>query len=471
MRTIRLVTSIILLASGCWGAFHSNTEWDVKTTGADTNGGGFQAGATGTDYSQSNAPQWSYTDIVIGGTTTQGTSVLRPFSAVDPGNVINITAGANCTVQRVQIVSQAAGVATFDKSLGTAASTCTGALGGALATPTLAQSLAISGNTVHIQTGTYTVTATMTIVSGANGPGYIIGYQVNHRDGGTKPLITTATDSTPLYFGTLTNWVYLKNLSLSNTAAVRSTGLSDPGSGGASYYGYYVEDCIMDGFSRAFYASSSGRPTVSFINRTEIKNSTVNILQSYTGNTIILNSYIHNNTGTLALNVALTTLINDLIVANTGVGVTLTGSDLGSVFIHGNTIAGNSSHGISIANSTWNFVMENNILYGNGGWGAINSTTHRSVGVKTNAYGANKSGDLSGIAAGVGDVTLLADPFTASGSGDYSLNSTAGGGAALKGVGTQGTFPGGTTVGYQDIGTVQVQGGGGATIHGSAFVQ
>jgi len=54
-----------------------------------------------------------------------------------------------------------------------------------------------------------------------------------------------------------------------------------------------------------------------------------------------------------------------------------------------------------------------------------------------NAYGSNTNGARNGIPVGTNDVTLTANPFNNAGSGDFSLNGTAGGGAACKGAGFQ----------------------------------
>jgi hypothetical protein len=145
-------------------AFSATTQWDVRTTGSNSNGGGFDTSATGTDRSQSDSAFQAYTDLVIGGTTTQITSAAHPFDSTSPGNIINITGGTGFTVQRVQIVSVSGSTATCDKSVGTAASTGgTGNLGGGLLTIAQANTLAISGNGVHIKAGTYTHTSSTSI--------------------------------------------------------------------------------------------------------------------------------------------------------------------------------------------------------------------------------------------------------------------------------------------------------------------
>src|ERR1043166_5276958 len=42
----------------------STLQWEIRTTGASSNGGAFRTGATGgTDYSQQNSAQFTYTDL------------------------------------------------------------------------------------------------------------------------------------------------------------------------------------------------------------------------------------------------------------------------------------------------------------------------------------------------------------------------------------------------------------------------
>lgn len=154
-------------------AFASSVVWEVRTTGSDNNGGGFDAtsGIPGTDFSQQTAAQITYTDMVIGATTTQFTSVANSPAASLVGNIINVTSGTGFTVQRVQVLSVTAGVATCDKSLGTTASTGGhGSMGGCLATIARLAALMVAGNKGYIQsTGTYTTAATITPANGRSG--------------------------------------------------------------------------------------------------------------------------------------------------------------------------------------------------------------------------------------------------------------------------------------------------------------
>lgn len=147
--------------------------WEIRpSTGNANNGGGFDptSGTPGTDYSQQDAPRVAFTDLVIDAVTnTNCTSILTPFTADMVGNVINILSGTGFTVQRVQIISITAGVATMDKSLGTTSSVGgTGNLGGALVSINLMNSsLPVAGNTIWIKKGsTITLTTNLNVING-----------------------------------------------------------------------------------------------------------------------------------------------------------------------------------------------------------------------------------------------------------------------------------------------------------------
>jgi len=105
--------------------------------------------------------------------------------------------------------------------------------------------------------------------------------------------------------------------------------------------------------------------------------------------------------------------------------------------------------------------LRNNIFYGNGGFGC-NLTTGSTypglvVNAGNNAFGSNTSGARNNLPTESTDVALTADPFVNTAGGNFALNNTAGGGAALRAVGIPGVFPAGLTTGYMDIGAVQHQ--------------
>src|SRR6266568_1510943 len=144
-------------------ALSSVITWEVRTTGSDTQcAGGFKTGATGTDYSQQTAAQFSGTDLVIDATTnTKVTSATHNFVAADVGNLIQITAGVGYTTGFYEIVSVASNAATLDRSPGAVGLTGgTWWEGGALASPGMAGGAKVAGNQVWIKAGTYTITST-----------------------------------------------------------------------------------------------------------------------------------------------------------------------------------------------------------------------------------------------------------------------------------------------------------------------
>jgi hypothetical protein len=106
---------------------------------------------------------------------------------------------------------------------------------------------------------------------------------------------------------------------------------------------------------------------------------------------------------------------------------------------------GNTGDGFEAADTYKAFApVLNNIAYGNGGYGFRTDLTEqvaRNWLIDHNAFGNNTSGARQNFIAGAHDVTLTADPFTDAANGDFSLNSTSGGGAALKGMGFPATFP------------------------------
>ncbi len=459
-------------------AFSATTEWDVQTGGSDAAGGGFDTASSGTDRSQGSVFQ-AYTDIVIDApTNTKITSAAHPFDSTSPGNIINITAGTGFSVQRIQIVSVAAGVATCDKAVGTTSSTGgTGNLGGSLLTVGAASVLMVNGNTTHIKAGTYTITTTIAVTT-LNVSGSFIGYQTTHRDGGTKPLITSSTNSVNLFtHGAGAGVIIYNNLKLTSTAGTRGSGIVQVGGGVFStvrLIGTLIDGCQtgIQGDNGTFNAIQ----TAQVIN-SEIKNCISHGVFTW-GYVWAVGSYIHGNGGD-GMRVTgnfggQNLLLRSIVTANGGKGFNGTSTFASmSIQIMECTFAGNTSSGLSIASGFYvgqeNSFL-NNILYGNGAYGfeanaSATNDAFRFVAILANAYGANSTAPFHNFAAGVGDVAITADPFTNSAAGDYSLNSTVGGGPVCKGAGFPGVFPGATSTGVLDIGAVDSgTGGGGGSV-------
>ena len=465
-----------------FGAINATVQWDVRTTGSNSNGGGFdpQVTSPGTDQSQGNSGT-SYTDIVIGSTTTQATSILHPFSSTTngPGNLVNITGGSGCTTGWFEELSQSGGTATFDRSLGSAASVCTAVLGGSLATVQQANTNAVNSNIVWLQAGTFTLTAGLNInVSELSW----IGYTTTHGDASTPvATITTSTNSIAylIYNGIqgLSGGMF-RNITISSTAGTPGIGFNADNN---AWYGLFLINSKVSGFTHGIdgnYGLNDSFPYLTVIN-TEITGCTIGLYN--TAPTIIWGSYIHDNTSHGAEQAGgggvqgNWTVKASVFYNNGGIGLYLGGTN-NSYTVENSVFMNNTSDGLSSPGSTYLQVpitIYNNVFYGNGGYG-VNfgglspSALPRYGLIVDNAFRSNTSGNynlgLLGYSVGVslGDITLTANPFTSA--GVFTLNSTAGGGALLKAAGFPGVTPAGT--GYLDIGALQSQAAtGGAAPH------
>lgn len=475
---MRVALVLFLIANSAWGAFEPRTSWEVRTGGSDSNGGGFFPHASGTDYSQQDAAQVAYTDIVIGGTTTQATSAATPFTTAMQGNVVNITAGAGCTVQRAQITNVSGSTATFDKSLGTAASVCTGNLGGGLLTIALATTSAATYNQIFIKSGTYTFTSEIDV---GNKIVTFNGYETTRGDRGARPLITTSTNSHRLFRVSQYQASYgFANINFSTTAATRAAGI------GVGQSGIHVTDAVFDGFTIGIDGQTISAILGSWLSGVEIKNCTtsgvsilfnsppVSVYTSYMDNV-----YIHDNAIGINFNQeGAGSITNSVISANTSQGIYITDSSAPiSMYLNNVTVANNGGTGMFCTGGSIRFMsVMNSIFYGNGGFGIdcetnTNGSPFTPQNYRKNGFGSNTSGNVDGNTlggtTGLNPITITANPFTNSGAGNYSLNSTAGGGAALKGAGYVGILTGNSI----NVGAVQNSGAAAAATIAYPMIQ
>lgn len=146
-------------------------------------------GPPGTDYTQQDGVQLTYTDLVIDGSSNvKLTSVAHPGTVDLVGNTINVTSGTGFTVQRLEILNvDGAGAYYVDKSAGTTSSTGGhGVLGGGLATPGMAGNLielGVDSEVAFIKNGTYTLSNSVNVAGGRfqsdSNNSQIIGYDTN----------------------------------------------------------------------------------------------------------------------------------------------------------------------------------------------------------------------------------------------------------------------------------------------------
>lgn len=408
------------------------------------------SGTWSVDYSQSTAVGIAYTDMVIDGTTnTKYTSAGKPVGPNVVGNIISVTSGTGFTVQRVQISSVSSTTATCDKSLGTLSSTGgNGGLGGALAGPAKANTLAVTNNTIYLKAGTYSGAVVTTLVS------FWIGYNTTrthpNRDS-TRVLWQASANSQTIFQGGGTNSVIANidfdaNGKTSCTGYVgaqvgsialncKATGLATGFSGG--WHGISYIDCYASGCGTGFGVGAGTFFSCRAIGCTASGSTSVGFSFGGTG----------------------ATAIDCLAVNTTGVAFSM---DSGSTecFLQNCSAynsSGNNFHISTVANTLRNCV----------GYTTTNSTTYNynvvSTGTGTvldhcaggNAVTAATNG-FDVMVLNIGFITLTANPFTSTGGGDYSLNSTTGGGALLRGLAAPTTFTGlSTTASARDIGAVQ----------------
>jgi len=454
-------------------ALSANTVWEVRTAGLDTNGGGFVTGASGSDYSQQDAKNsggadGSTTDAVANGTTTI-TSATANFGTTIVGNIIYLQGGSGGLAAGWYEVTARASTTSITIDRNVAAGTgITMNIGGALITIGQAlTNMTVAEHICYVKVGTYNLTTALaTSVGGATFfNSRLTGYNTTRGDaptGASRPTIATNGNAINALNIAHQGWV-VSNFIIDGAGASR--GLI--GVNISALYSAIVNCKVKDFDTRGMLVPALAD---SIIDRCEVTACTQGIRTG--GQFAIVNSVIHANTG-VGIDAIASTLayIDRCVIANNSGASSdgISGIVLG-VSIRNCTIYGNGRDGIRNTNPYANLgcVIQNNLLVSNGGYGLNLSAVRSSVSYPEFAYNAfynNTSGARNNVLAGAGDVTLTADPFTNAAGGDFSLNTTAGGGAAARAVGFPGVFPGISTTGYLDIGAAQhgdPVGGGGA---------
>lgn len=453
-------------------------EWDVRSTGNASNGGGFDpvSGTPGTDYSVQDAAQRTW--LAAGGTYTNDlaatnaansvlSSVSYSFAAADVGNVVNVTAGTNFTAGRYQIISVSGGNATLDRNAttGSAASSGSGYEGGGVPDPALVTSYAVAGNVIHIKGGvTFAVaSATVNVATGCLKPpaGYtggnptrptrVLGYKTTHYDhptGADRPLLQA------------TNTIATFSICDGTNASVEFEDIIVDGAGYTSARGFdlsgtYTVARNCKALNCTNYGFNAGRASF-------CESDTCNS-GFYTTQASDCWSHAHTSGGFYAS--AGITLERIIASGGTGsaVGVTLANGGRCSCAI----VYGNASHGVYVnSGSARMCIVENVIAEGNGGTGlafAANNNyiallvgcfTYNNGTAVTASLGTDRSRDRTGAA--LAPIALSASPFVNAGSNDFRLNNRAGAGASVRAKGYPSAFPGlATLLNYRDVGAVQ----------------
>src|SRR3990167_7303663 len=139
-------------------ALDSAIQWEIRSTGASGNGGGFKSGATGTDRSQSDTAQVAIDGATITclvhSTTTQLNITGYTVIDGDVGNIVqNVSGTATTGFYEITAVDTGNNRWTVDRSAGTDTQTFVGAMGGALDHPGRISTVVVDENTVWIKGG------------------------------------------------------------------------------------------------------------------------------------------------------------------------------------------------------------------------------------------------------------------------------------------------------------------------------
>jgi hypothetical protein len=442
------------------------------------------SGVWGVDYSRSASARTSYTDMVIGSTTTQFTSAGNPVGKNLVGNCVQITSGTGFTTQIVQVSSTSGTTATCDKSLGTASSTGgNGGLGGAFASPGFAMTQ-INSQSANQNVMWIKYSASVYALSNtANGSGgkltqtvggtsqqhhmRILGYNTIRGDfAGNRPILSGATNSMKLIeIGPSGGGGQLDIDFLEFRVSGGATGV----------IGVYNTNGGGNVYCRRLYGNGVGT-TINF-NSSGSHNIISCAASANTGTSFTANgssssywygcaAYNGSGAGFIGGTQAFIHRSVAYAMSNQPGFSTLWNGVYGCVS-YGNT----SSNGYGFESTCPHY---NCAAYGNAQAGFTNSGAGGGTLLVNCAGGGNSGGNYAAsdfpVAWNTGFISLSADPFTSASTLDFSLNNTAGGGSSLRAAGFNPAPQGLLSTDYLDVGAFQHQSAGGGAYPRSRVV-
>lgn len=354
--------------------------------------------------------------------------------------------------------------------------------GNAWATIQFAADTAVAGDKVWVKaSATYTGPIDFDTNAGTGASRIVFeGYTSTTGDGGRATISSGGSSASVLVHNGTADFVTMKNFVLTNATSecVKATANTD-------YLQF--ENCrFLKGSSTPSTAFSAGGYFL-FRNLSLVR---CEISGGFSGNGInganglYVEGCVIKDCGGDGINIgsycSIITIKDSVIAGNGDDGIVVAGST-GPLFFTGNTIDANGGDGIDIHGSNnLMVVVRNNLITNHSGFGDTGLKVGSLVGTTSlncdyNGYYNNNPNTSGTDTSGAHDVLLTADPYTNAASDNWTLNTTAGGGAAARAAG----FPGdidGTNIGYKDIGALQhadpAGGGssGGATM-GSLVIQ
>lgn len=462
-------------ASALFAALPNTTIFEVRQAGSNSNSGCFVEGATGTDFSQQNAAQYTFADLAsVNGTTNPSivTSASHSFVAADVGNCLRVTAGTNWTTGVYQIVSVAAGAATLDRAVGTAAVITAGTyfVGGALATLAQLNTNMCSACRAWVKAdATYTITANVTFNYSTTNQTWVAGYTTTRGDGGR--FTVQATGSIGDWMITLSNANFrLSNIVLdvngqANSRCILFSSINDIAQNVECKNGNAGNAMILINNVRDecrvcwVHDWAGGQPAFS-------------ISQGDGGLACIYctagPSTANGESGFLFQGGACSYCTVYGLTGTTTDGF-LIGSQ-GKVNLDHCVAYNVTRNGINITVVTIPVEVTNCVLSTTlTGINNTSGTTLRPGDTFANYnFFFNNGTNVSGLTMGANSVILTADPFTNAAAANFTLNTTAGGGAAVTNAGAPSSLLGVTGTGYPAGGVLQPQVSAGGSGGGSA---
>ncbi len=346
-------------------AITANTVYEFRTTGDDLNGGGYDGtiASAGTDWSQQDAAQYSYT---LAATSGAGAVVLAADAAADMvGNIIRIASGTNFTAGFYQIISVVAGVSfTTDRNCATGVGASGNIkIGGArklLSSNSFAAAL-VAGNTVWVKSGSYTMGTNFS--SATNGtaaaPMNLLGYDSSRGDnptGANRPTLACGTNT----FATGNFWI-MRNFIMTGSS---TNGLNTGSQNDCTLINIKSTNTSASSLSAAIRLGQQVRVIdCEMINANGIGATIANT------NSYIFGCYIHGSLEGIHLNSNISgAVILSTIIAGCASGIVMAGGNL-IEYISNNTIFGaETPSGTGILSTAGNAIKQsiflNNIIYG-----------------------------------------------------------------------------------------------------------
>jgi hypothetical protein len=449
-------------------ALNAACVFEIRTTGSDSNGGGFNSGASGTDRSQQNGAFATLAATsLVHSTTTQINVLLASYTVVaaDVGNIFQLAGGtATAGFYEITAVDVPNNRWTMDRSVGVAAQTCPGIMGGALLSLGKAGAIAFAnGNKIWIKSGTYSITTASTNVTAGcysnTSTGVTIeGYDTTRGDLGTKPLLQ-ASGITAFTLISITANVACRiiNIKVDGISAANGRGIT---------FRSIIQNCEGVNFSNSAFACGLSTELGLCLNCTVTGGSGATQAAFLDSNCFGCVAYDNACPGFVTT--APRTFCYCIADSNTGIssdGFGSTGaSAANSIFL--NCVAYNNGRdGFRLAavrgGACINCIAEDNTTFGFNGVNVNGLVYHNCAGF------SNTSGE-STFGTGTNNssynfVTGASSFFTNAAGRDFSLNNTASAGASARAAGIPGVYVSsfGTT-GYLDIGAAQHQDSGAA---------